>query len=694
MLKLTIDFETRSEVSLKDVDAWKYSEHPSTEALCLAIKVNDEIPKIWIWDKVAVLIDIFDFNFATREEVEKLIELADVIEGHNVGFEYAIWTNVLVRKYGWKPLPVHKLQCSMAKTMMCSLPGKLEVASKVLLLTEQKDMVGHKIMQKLCKPRRRTASGSVWWEDPKLYESLFRYCIQDVNTEHALSEYLDDLPEKEKEIWQLDLKINARGIMCDTVTASRIYDSIYHYANTLRGRCSTITKGIVNAPEQVAALLNYIRMYHGVAIKDLSAATVRSVLNRPDLPPEVRELLQIRQAVSKTSTVKFRSYVSRACKDERIRSCFMYHGASTGRWAGRGIQPQNLPRAKSEEVDILIRLFNQCDIEGVKLFFSDDVMTEASKCLRGMLISSPDKRFICADFNAIEGRGLAWLAGEDSALNVYQNGIDPYKIAASIIYGTSYEEVKSAQRTIGKVAELACGYAGGVAAYMKMAKSYKADLAGINELEVFMNRYTSTPIWKVFNPNFEPKDSLEATALLCYKTIKGIIDSWRANRPMTTRYWAQVEAAVRSSIINPGKIYEYRNVKFLTRRKDNFLLIRLPSGRKLYYYAPQISPTDDTISYMGVESQTKQWLRIKIYGGKFVENITQAVCRDLMAEAMLRLEASNYPIVLHVHDEIVAEVPEYFGSLEDFIDIMCFVPEWAKGFPIAAEGWVGKRYKK
>ena len=336
--------------------------------------------------------------------------------------------------------------------------------------------------------------------------------------------------------------------------------------------------------------------------------------------------------------------------DERLRGMFMYHGAGTGRWTGRIVQLQNLPRGTFPDVDWAIELFRNHDLDMLSMFYGD-VTPAAATCLRGMLIPAEGHDFVCADYSSIEGRVLAWLAGEESALDVYRSGRDPYKVAAAAIYHTSYDEVTKAQRQRGKVAELACGYQGSVNAFNAMAVNYGVNL---------------------------PEDE-----------VREIVGKWRDSRPVTVRFWYSLEKACTRAVEEPGSVWTCGKIRF--KVSDGFLKMRLPSGRVLWYASPRIALKEMSwgeqkavVAFDGVDSKTRKWGQQYLYGGLLAENATQATARDLLVNGMFAVEAAGYPIVLHVHDELVAEVEK----------LMCRLPDWGKDIPVKAEGWRGKRYKK
>lgn len=671
MKKLTIDFETRSAAPIKKVGAAAYAQHPTTEVICLALKWEDQEPRIWYSPTFQEMIDTNTAGrqvlaFLTKAQVMEAMEEADLIEAHNAQFEYFIWKYVMP-KYGFPMFDARKLRCSAAKAAMYGLPRDLSGACAAAGVRQQKDMEGSRLMMRLCSPRKALKEDKLrdadwetrlyWRGTPAEFVRLGEYCMQDVRAEESLSDALPDLPGKEQRLWYLDLLINDRGIRVDAPAAQAILTCVEAHATQMTKEFQTMTG--LSSPKQRDALLNHL-ISIGVQMEGLTAKDVADAISDAAEGTQAKRILEIRQSLSKSSTAKYTAFLATRGDGDRIRGCFMYHGAGTGRWSGRLIQPQNFPRGEFSDVDNCIQLFEKGNLRAVNDLYGDP-MVAASTCLRGMLIPDYGKDFICADYSSIEGRVLAWIAGEETALDVYRKGRDPYKVAASAIYHEPYEKVSKAHRQIGKVAELALGYQGGVGAFSAMASVYGITL---------------------------PDDE-----------IQQIVDSWREARPLTVNLWRELENACKSAIKNPGQAYQYRGVKFIVRRQ--MLAVRIPSGRCLWYCRPRLEPKDmkwgetkTVIAFDGVNSVTRKWGTQYLYGGLLAENVTQATARDILANGLFNAEEAGYPIVMHVHDEAVAEVPEGYGSVKEFEELLCELPDWAVGLPLKAEGWRGKRYKK
>lgn len=665
MYKLTIDFETRSAVDLATCGAAAYAEHPSTEVICLALKKHGQEPVIWFSP---------DFRFPEcpdwvalptidDDALRQMIDEADVIEAHNMGFERIIWKYTMPC-YGFADmLPLAKLRCSAAKAASCGLPRALEDACNVIGSFQRKDTEGAALMKTLCTPRNPSEEEQkadpdwskhyFWNGTSEDFTRLGLYCMQDTRAEEALSDALPDLSPVEQKIWQMDTIINDRGICIDTksVEAMKVCADIER--KTLAAEFEQVTG--INSPNKGKALIEYLKSKR-VKTDSVDKDAVSRLL-KTNLAPDVRRVLEIRQAYAKTSTAKLTPMLVAQNKDGRIRGSFLYYGAVTGRWSSCLLQLHNLPRGvlgSGERLDACIDAFNKGDLESIRRDCGD-VVTAASSCLRAMIISAPGKDFIGADFSSIEGRVLPWLAGEETALDVYREGRDPYKVNATQIFGVDYKAVTKAQRQIGKIAELALGYQGSLGAFSRMGATFGVTL---------------------------PE-----------KEIKEIVSQWRQAHPMTKKLWFELDRSAKEAVKNPGAITSYLDIEF--KCEDQLLQMRIPSGRTLCYYAPEIAVVEkdwgptEVIRYLDNTGVHKE-----LYGGPLAENLTQAVARDLLANAIFNVEAHGYPVVLHVHDELVAEVPEDFGSVEELCDLMCELPPWAEGLPLKAEGWRGKRYRK
>ena len=658
------DFETRSEVDLKEVGLDVYARHPSTDVWCFGWAIDDGEPEVW-------------FPGMPAPSPTQVLAPEQILIAHNAPFELAIWNHICVPRYGWPPLRPEQTRCTMAMAYAMALPGSLENASAALGLTQQKDMAGHRLMMQMSRPRAIEPDGTVvWWDDFDKQMQLAEYCKQDVRTEQALCKRLLQLSPSEQALWELDYKINQRGIYIDRTAVTTAMWVVKKEVERLNGEMQKATNGEVCAATEVATMTKWIQS-RGVPIEGLAKADVIDALKLDYVPEDVRKALLIRQEAGKTSTAKLHTMVTCLNDDHRARGLLQYHAAGTGRWGGRRIQTQNLPRPTiphetiEQVIDVLTRASVDEAHEMITACF-DRPMTVISDCLRGMICAAPGHELMAADFANIEGRVLAWLAGEQWKLDAFtaydqKKGPDIYKLGYAKSFRIPVEEVTKDQRFIGKVQELALGYQGGVGAFQTMARGYGVVVSDTLADEI--------------------------------KT------AWREAHPNIVKYWYSLEDAAISAVRHPGSRFGTwtgnQRVEFLV--KGSFLFCKLPSGRVLTYPYPKLKPImtpwgedKEQIHYMSVDGKTKKWQETHTYGGKLAENVTQAVSRDILADAMLRVEAHGYPIVMHVHDEIVCEVLTCGPNMDLplFEKCVAHVPAWASGLPIAVEGWRGVRYRK
>lgn len=637
MMHLHIDFETYSEANLKKVGAWRYSIDPTTEVICFAYALNDEDPKLW---KAGDPLPAF-----LKPENSRQLEFY----AWNSFFEYCIMLNVLKIE----PPKFENWHDPSAFAAALNLPRGLDDCGKFLGMSKtlQKDARGEKLIIKLCKP----VKGKRIYDDGML-EELYEYCKQDVVSERAISQKLKKLHAQERNVWILDQKINARGICVDLRNVNRAIELKQQEIKRFDNEVSVITNGDLSSTRQVKKLTEFITT-KGYEISSLNKASIKQALSDQSLPKDVARLLEIRKQVGKTSLAKYD--VLKAItdpRDSKIRGLLLYHGASTGRWSGKLFQPQNLNRPTIKDTDLAIKLLSTEKYDAIPLIYGD-VLEYLSSCLRGMLCASPAHKFISSDYSAIEPRVLAWLAGSSEILNVFSSHGLLYEHAASLIYDKPIEEVASDERFIGKIATLALGYGGGFNAFLRVAKDYDVDID--------------------------------------QEFAQEIVEKWRAKNTEIVNFWKTLQYSAIKAVKYVGTVTGTDKIAF--KMIKDTLFCQLPSKRCLAFQNPTIEMGDygEELHYFTTDPRTKKYCRTKTYGGMLAENVTQAIARDIMANAMLNLEDKGYKIVLTVHDEVLAEVPINFGSVEEFESIMCKLPEWAQGIPIAASGgYESKRYRK
>lgn len=688
MTHLHIDFETRSACDLKVAGLDNYAKHPTTDVWCMAYAFGDE--------PVGLLAQ-WDFPFKARHDIANHVTNGGIVVAHNAAFELAIWNNVMVPRYGWPELKPEQVRCTMAMAYAMALPGALENAGAALGLAAQKDMAGSRVMLQRAKPKSVgknlpclcDGSGVVkfndgyaeacncieWHDDPAKIAKLHAYCKQDVEVERQVESRLLPLPPSEQALWLLDQRINNRGIYVDLPAVNAAIKIVEVEQARLNHEMRVVTKNAVATCNAVGQLGDWLK-YRGVEIAGVAKADVLDALDG-DPPPDCRRALELRREAAKSSTAKLKKMVEVACADSRIRNWAQYHGAGTGRWAHRNIQPGNLPRPNIPQQDIEFILDN-IDRRDAAAFIDNlygSVLDVISSCLRGFLTAAPGYDLIAGDYSNIEGRTLAWLAGEEWKLQAFRDfdnkvGPDLYLVMAAAIYGVPVASLnkKSPERQDGKTGELAFGYQGGVGAWRKMESNSGVDRRSDDE-------------------------------------VNAIKDKWRAKHPKIVSFWYDLEKAAVSAVRQPGVVFAAghpaRECKFIV--KGSFLWCKLPSGRNLCYAYPVLKEKEtpwgemkEQVHYKCVDSVSRKWGEASLYGGELANNVTQAVARDLLAHGMTNLEAAGFPVVLHVHDEVVVEVPQSAPSdtLAQVERIMKTLPAWADGLPVATEGWRGRRYRK
>lgn len=661
-----IDFETKSAVDLRETGMYVYAEDPTTDVWCACYAFDDQPVQTWT-----------PAMPPPSELLDAILSGATLV-AHNAGFERVIFRHVMGPRYGW-PIPdLEQWECTAAMAAVMALPRSLDQVGAAMGLPVQKDAAGRRLMLQMCRPRRIEDNGTlIWWDEPAKLDRLVEYCKTDVEVERMIHNKLRPLTPEEREIWLLDQTINDRGVLVDvgSVLAAKVI--VGQTLEKLNAELSVITKHAVTAASQVSRMVAWLNQ-HGVKATKLDKQAVAKLLAEgvePDdeemevdkssvMDPACRRVLEIRKEAAKSSTAKLEAFESRTGGDGRMRENLLYHGASTGRWAGKGAQLQNLPRPslKASQQLFALDLFSDQAPDLVDLLIGPP-LSVVSDCLRGMIVAPEGHDLIACDFSNIEGRVVAWLAGQDDLTELFRAGGKIYEEMAAFIYEKPVASITKdgIERQLGKTAVLGCGYGMGWAKFLDTC--HKANI---------------------------PVD--EALARLA-------VAKYREKNDRIVSYWYDIEDAAKEAVRNPGKAVKHRHVTYGFDGK--YLRCMLPSGRKLWYAAPRLEEDEKHgklgLTYLGVNSVTKKWGRQRTYGGRLVENITQATARCLLASSMTRLEKAGYKIVLTVHDEIVAEVPKGFGSVEEMEHLMSEIPDWAKTpvvLPVAAEGWRGSRYRK
>ena len=682
--------------------AARYSEHPDAEVLCLAYDLKDGNGRqLWKpeYNGWGHYIGMTPFTLYAH------IVNGGLIEAWNVSFEYWVWTNICVPKYGFPPLDPKQLRCAAAKSRAHALPGSLAPAGTVVGIQNQKDKDGKRLINRFCIPRDPTLKNDskriLPHQDPQDAQRLYEYCLRDIQAESELSSLTPDLSEDELKFWQCDHAINVRGVQIDLPLIDnciKILETVYDKYN--QELCS-ITDGVVKAASKLPDIKKYLES-RGVSANSLTDDIITELLQIPELPEDVLRILRIRQMAGSASVKKLYAMKNQVCKDGRLHDLFIYHSARTGRAAGTGPQPQNLPNSGPElslckqcdkhyfyingcpycghlqyemiraewnpkAVEEAVKVLNTGNLAAVEHYYGNAVEM-ISSCLRGMFISAPGKDLLCSDYSAIEAVVLAAIAGEEWRLEVFRTHGKIYEMSGAKITHIPFEEVIEYAkvngkhhpcRKLGKVAELASGFGGWVGG------------------------------WKAFG----------AGEFYTDREIRDAVSAWRNASPSVVQLWYGLEKAAKDAVGMPGAEFIYNGIKYIC--KQDVLYCTLLSGRLITYHKPILSIGDRglSLSYEGWNTNPKHgrvgWTRMETYGGKLTENVVQATARDILAHAIVNLEQGGYPVVLHVHDEIVCELPEGQGDIRQMEYTMSTMPEWAEGWPVIAKGgWKGKRYAK
>ncbi|STV04419.1 bifunctional 3'-5' exonuclease/DNA polymerase [Klebsiella pneumoniae] len=597
--------------------------------------------------------------------------------------------------------PVERWRDTMVQALAHSLPGALGALCEVLGVPQDKakDKEGKSLIQLFCKPRpknsklRRATSKT----HPVEWLRFVAYAGLDIE---AMREVYKRLPKwnyqgAELALWHRDQRINDRGVCMDVQLAQAAIEAVDLEQKRLAKRTQVMTDGEVQAATQRDAMIKHIVESYGVELPDMQRSTLERRIADPDLPSPVKELLAIRLQASTTSTSKYKSLMKGISSDGRLRGTLQFCGASrTGRWAGRLFQPQNLPRPtlEQERIDEGIEALKS----GCADLLFDNVMELTSSALRGCIMAPAGKKLVVSDLSNIEGRKLAWLAGEAWKLDAFRRydegtGPDLYKLAYARAFNISHEDVTKYQRQIGKVMELGLGFGGGVAAFLTFALVYGLDLeelatAALPNIPRDVQREAKN--WYDESVKRKATYGLSEHVFIACDSLKRL---WRRAHPETCDFWYQLERTVRAAIATPKKTLYCGYLK--VRRDGAWLRIQLPSGRALCYPSPSIEKGN--ITYMGINSYSRKWQRLKTYGGKLVENVTQAAARDVLAGNMPLIENAGYSIVLTVHDEVICEAPD----TDDYTDaalssLLSTNPEWAPDIPLNAGGFEAYHYRK
>lgn len=649
---LFIDVETFSSEDIAETGAYKYIESPDFEILLVSYAFDDE---------PIVCIDLAAGEELPEEFEEALFDETIVKHAHNATFE-----RLCFKRIGYN-IPVEQWECTAVKSAYCGLAFSLDQVSKILDIENKKLDTGKLLIKYFscpCKPTKINGqrSRNYYYHDPVKWQMYKDYNIMDVEAEREIYNLLKDYdwPAIERRLYNLDQKINDFGIMLDLAFAQSCItmDETYRTALT----AEVVSKIGVSNPNSDMQIKNWILQQTGETVESLAKPAMPKVIDQFKNNKLVSYVLRARNQLSKSSIKKYTAMLNCAGQDARARGLFQFYGANrTGRWAGRLIQLQNLPQNHIDLLDQVRQLAADGDTDSIDMMYGN-VPSILSQLIRTAFIAKPGNTFVVADFSAIEARVISWYAGEQWRLDVFNTHGKIYEATAARMFNLPLNMITKGSdlRQKGKVAELALGYGGSVGALARMG----GEQMGLSESE-----------------------------------MRDIVKKWRSANPSIVDFWTDLEESAKTAIMWPGRlvISEFKDLAFYS--DGNYLQISLPNGRSLFYRKPRLKPAkfgQSSIYYEGLNQETKAWGLVDTYGGKLAENIVQATSRDLLGHSMLKIDEAGYPIVMHVHDEVVCEVPKEKSEtiFKDLIDLMGKQVYWAPGLPLRADGYITDFYKK
>ena len=637
----SIDFETRSTIDLVDQGLDIYANDPTTEVLCIAFGTQIGTVVVGTPHKNSTNINL--------PALLNHVAFGGKIQAWNAMFEYAIWNCVCVPKYGWPPLRLTQVIDSMAVAAANNIPQALGDAAVFINSEHQKDTRGRYLIQKLCKPHK-----GVFNEDPELMRELFEYCQQDVRAEMTITSNLRPLSQVEQEVWELTQRINLRGVPVDP---NELHNAVLAVARAQDALDNELVSLTGFKPSERAKLLGWLNE-KGADMADMTAKTVSAKLVNAHLHSDVRRALELRQEGSQTSVAKYAKMME-IQREGRIRNTLVYHGASTGRWASRGgLNLQNIARPTISDENIE---------QAIPMVFGQAMgsMHELSSLVRSAIVAPNGKTFVDVDFSSIENRVGVYLAGQTDKVELFRKGLDEYKVFASeSLYRISYDEVTKEQRQISKSAVLGAMFGQGAKGLVKYAEGMGVKLTEVQ--------------------------------------AKAAVDGYRSSYSKVKELWALCENAAIEAVSNPGSPFRAGQHIVMKVAKDA-LWMQLPSKRLICWQRPQLElvttpwgATKYGVTVHSLNTYTRAWTRNQLIGSSIFQSAVQGTARDFLANAMLNLEKNGYELINSIHDEVLLLVDEEGAdsTSTDVTKIMVTPPKWALDFPLAAEGWVNKRYRK
>lgn len=725
MLAASLDFETRSAKDLLKCGVHSYAEDSTTGIWGFSFRIPGGVGETWL-PGMPEPVDLLNW-----------IAQGGIVRAHNAVFERTIWNVIIIGMMPhWPLIRIEQQDCTMARAAAVSHPQSLDALGTAVNADEVKDSEGHGLMLKMCKPRRFRPDGTIeWWDDPKDVQRLmYGYCQQDVRSEIAIDAKIPLLTDAERKVWQLDQVINDRGIPIDLEFVRKAAELVEFAKKEADKEMRCITNRAVPKCTNDAKLVAWIAS-RGLDCDSVKKGVQDDLIFMASLnnDTQVKEAIELRAAAKKTSTAKYKAALNCTCKDGRVRGLLAYHGAGPGRWAGRLLQPQNFPRLDHEKDGEAIACLHGV-LEGNDTRDAYEVLTMLygqsaplrllSRALRSMVRAPNGKKLVGGDFSNIEGRKNAWFADEEWKLQAFRDydaiigvdkrgkpirrGPDLYKLAYAKSFGVSVDIVQDNQRQIGKVQELALGYQGGIGAYIDMGDTY-----GVNPYDISkpVQDATSGKTWDNTAARYASAKNKFNLQEREWTALQVLVDGFRAaNQKIVQSWWDYQDAAI-EAVASPGSIVGCAGGRVRYYSDGRCLWCVLPSGRMICYASPQLEQsmveyvdkyTGETkerlkrsVSFWGVDSETKRWCKKYLYGGLQCENIVQGSSRDVMVDRMFAIEAAGYPIILTVHDELLSEVPDSQNySARHYEEIMSVLPPYCAGLPLAVKAWEDERYIK
>ena len=709
-----LDIETFSRSDLKKAGLAKYAEHESTDILCACWAFDDGPISAWIPTANMAFLDklmpLYNWGalYAGPEvpkEIRMSFERGDEVHAWNNAFERTVLNHTAGRRYGFPKIEISKAYCSMVNARAHGLPGALENAANAVQATVRKRLGGINAMRYLCKPRKNGTRPTIEEEEER-FLLLLPYCADDVAAERAIDKIIPPMSPMELRIYrELDQPMNDRGWKVDLQSVDNMEMLVVRYKKELLQLCRTMT-GF--SPSQHGQLADWIRAHGFPELENLQADSVRKALMK-DIPEDVKRVLKIYSTYGMKAVSKYPAMRLAAGVGDRLRHLFGMFGAGTGRWVSYIVQLQNLFRPVIDDPENALVVADEWDLDYIRLMYPGvDPMKVFASCVRSCLIADEGKHLLFPDFAGVESRWNAWMWKENWKLESFRKqdaGTGPSSYC--VTYGMCFNEDPnfdtkttegSFKKQLGKVLDLSMGYEGGVGAFVKMATTYRIDLKDMVE-----RAYPTLPhdvvdeahhAWEYAVEQGRTYELPEKTWVTC----EGLKILWRRAHPRIVAGWKALKETSIKAVANPGIAYSVAGGRIMFKMEGDFLIMRLPSGRRMWYYKPEIRMDKsfrETLHYLGMNTVTRVWGPTSTYGGKLCENETQGGCRDLLVYA--KFDIAGIPgveLLGSVHDQPILEVPEDFDQEEEVIRRMCRERQWHIGLPVALEMHRGRRFRK